>query len=61
MSTVDAERWALRALGKRLEECRRTREHLVLFGRRTVTDVLTEHGFDTLSIRSIGHTFELRV
>lgn len=59
VSTVDAESWVSRALGKRLEDFRRTREHLVFFGRNTLTEALTEHGFDTLSLRSIGHTFEL--
>lgn len=59
LSTVDAESIVSRLIGKRLEDFRRTREHLVFFGRKTMTDVLSEHGFDVFSIRSIGHTFEL--
>ncbi len=59
VSTVDAESITSRLLGKRAEDFRRTREHLFFFGRRTLTDVLREHGFEVLTIRSIGHTFEL--
>ena len=59
LSTMDAESWSSRLLGKRLEDFRRTREHLIFFGRETLRSVLDEHGFDTVSIRSIGHTFEL--
>jgi len=59
ISTVDAESLASRIIGKRLEDFRRTREHLFFFGRRTIRNVLEQHGFDVLSIRSIGHTFDL--
>ena len=59
VSTPDAESVPSRLLGARLEDFRRTREHLFFFGRRTLHDVLDEHGFDRISTRSIGHTFEL--
>jgi 2-polyprenyl-3-methyl-5-hydroxy-6-metoxy-1,4-benzoquinol methylase len=59
ISTLDAESLVSRIIGKRLEDFRRTREHLVFFSRATLRDVLDEHGFDVLAIRSVGHTFEL--
>jgi 2-polyprenyl-3-methyl-5-hydroxy-6-metoxy-1,4-benzoquinol methylase len=59
LSTVDAESTVSRLLGRRLEDFRRTREHLFFFGRKTLAQVLSAHGFETVSIRSIGHTFEL--
>lgn len=59
LSTVDAESIVSRLIGKRLEDFRRTREHLVFFGRDTMHRVLREHGFDVLAVRSIGHTFEI--
>lgn len=59
VSTPDAESTVSRLIGKRLEDVRRTREHLFFFGRETLTKVLLEHGFDLIAIRSIGHTFEL--
>jgi SAM-dependent methyltransferase len=59
LSTVDAESWTSRLLGKRLEDFRRTREHLFFFGRETLREALGRHGFELLSVRSIGHTFEL--
>jgi len=59
ISTPDAESAVSRLLGARLEDFRRTREHLFFFGRATLHDVLREHGFDPIATRSIGHTFEL--
>ena len=59
LSTVDAESWTSRLIGKRLEDFRRTREHLFFFGRDTLREALDRHGFEPLAIRSIGHTFEL--
>jgi SAM-dependent methyltransferase len=59
VATPDAESPVSRLLGKRLEDFRRTREHLFFFGRRTLARLLDAHGFDLLSIRSIGHTFTL--
>jgi SAM-dependent methyltransferase len=59
VATPDAESWVSRLIGKRLEDFRRTREHLFFFGRRTLRTVLAEHGFDVITVRSIGHTFEV--
>jgi SAM-dependent methyltransferase len=59
LTTVDADSWASRLLGRRMEDFRRTREHLVFFGRSTMRQILADHGFEVLEIRSIGHTFEL--
>jgi 2-polyprenyl-3-methyl-5-hydroxy-6-metoxy-1,4-benzoquinol methylase len=59
LSTMDAESWISRILGKRLEDFRRTREHLFFFSRKTMSRTLAEHGFEILAIRSIGHTFQL--
>ena len=59
LSTVDAESVVSRLIGKRLEDFRRTREHLIFFGRKTLARTLQDHGFEVLTIRSIGHTFDL--
>jgi len=59
VSTVDAESAMSRLIGKRLEDFRRTREHLVFFSRQTISRILEDYGFDVLAVRSIGHTFEL--
>ena len=59
LTTVDADSLVSRLLGKRLEDFRRTREHLIFFGRQTIRQVLEQHGFEVTAIRSIGHTFEL--
>jgi SAM-dependent methyltransferase len=59
LSTVDAESLVSRLIGKRLEDFRRTREHLVFFSRKTLTRILREHGFEVLTLRSVGHTFDL--
>ncbi len=60
VSTPDAESATSRLIGSRLEDFRRTREHLVFFGRRTLSETLDEHGFELVALKSIGHTFELR-
>jgi SAM-dependent methyltransferase len=59
LSTMDSESLMSRLLGKRLEDFRRTREHLFFFSRKTLTAVLRRHGFEPVEIRSLGHTFEL--
>ena len=59
VSTPDAESWVSRLLGTRLEDFRRTREHLFFFGRDTLRRILAARGFDVVSVRSIGHTFTL--
>lgn len=59
VSTPDAESIVSRVIGKRLEDFRRTREHLFFFGRETLAGLLAERGFELLELRSFGHTFEL--
>jgi len=61
LSTVDAESVVSRLLGKRLEDFRRTREHLFFFSRKTLREVLDTHGFEVETIRSIGHTFSVEM
>jgi SAM-dependent methyltransferase len=57
--TMDSSSLVSRLLGKRLEDFRRIREHLYFFDRKTITRLLRDTGFEVLTIRSIGHTFEL--
>lgn len=59
ISTMDSESFASRLLGKRLEDFRRTREHLYFFSRETITKILESRGFNVYRIDSYGHTFEL--
>jgi hypothetical protein len=59
ISTMDCESLPTRLLGKRLEDFRRTREHLCFFSRKTITAMLKAHGFEVCHIESYGHTFEL--
>jgi 2-polyprenyl-3-methyl-5-hydroxy-6-metoxy-1,4-benzoquinol methylase len=59
LSTMDSDSFVSRLLGKRLEDFRRTREHLFFFSRKTISQILREQGFEVISISSIGHTFEL--
>jgi 2-polyprenyl-3-methyl-5-hydroxy-6-metoxy-1,4-benzoquinol methylase len=59
LSTMDSESFSSRLLGKRLEDFRRTREHLFFFSRETITKILESCGFTVYKINSYGHTFEL--
>lgn len=59
ITTMDSDSLTSRLLGKRLEDFRRTREHLFFFSRKTLTDLLAEQGFAVEVIESYGHTFEL--
>jgi 2-polyprenyl-3-methyl-5-hydroxy-6-metoxy-1,4-benzoquinol methylase len=59
VSTMDSDSIVSRLLGKRLEDFRRTREHLYFFSRETIQRTLEKHGWETVQIRSIGHTFQL--
>jgi 2-polyprenyl-3-methyl-5-hydroxy-6-metoxy-1,4-benzoquinol methylase len=59
LTTMDAKSLVSRLLGKRLEDYRRFREHLLFFSRRTITNVLTQHGFEVLQIKSNPHTFQV--
>ena len=59
ISTMDSESLMSRLLGKRLEDFRRTSEHLFFFSRTTLTNLLEKTGYRVHSIKSYGHTFEL--
>lgn len=59
LSTLDADSVVSRLIGKRLEDFRRTREHLFFFSRETLRRILSDHGFEVVKMRSIGHTFDL--
>ena len=59
VSTMDSDSLVSRVLGRRLEDFRRTREHLYCFTRRTLRDVIERAGFDIVRIDSYGLTIEL--
>lgn len=59
VTTMDSDSLSSRILGKRLEDFRRTREHLYFFNRSTATRLLEDAGYQVISIKSYGHTFEL--
>lgn len=54
LSTMDSDSLVSRLMGKRLEDFRRTREHLYFFTRRTITMALERHGFEVVRIDSYG-------
>lgn len=54
MSTMDCDSRVSRLMGKRLEDFRRTREHLYFFTRSTLTTALEREGFQVLRIDSYG-------
>lgn len=60
ITTMDSESLTSRILGKKLEDFRRTREHIFFFSRRSMRAVLKQHGYEILKMRSIGHTFQLK-
>lgn len=59
ITTMDSDSITSRLLGERLEDFRRTREHLYFFSRSTLTRLLEETGYRIVKIQAIGHTFEL--
>ena len=59
LTTMDSGSFMSRVLGKRLEDFRRTREHLLFFTRKTITTVLQKYGFEIIEIRYNPHTFAL--
>ncbi len=54
LSTMDSDSLVSRLMGKRLEDFRRTREHLYFFTRSTLTTVLERAGFEIIRIDSYG-------
>jgi 2-polyprenyl-3-methyl-5-hydroxy-6-metoxy-1,4-benzoquinol methylase len=59
VTTMDSDSVVSRILGPRLEDFRRTREHLYFFSRKTLAALLEKSGFEVLGVESYGHTFEL--
>lgn len=59
LSTMDSDSLVSRVIGKRLEDFRRTREHLYFFNRRTIRAALERVGFEVLRIDSYGLTIQL--
>lgn len=54
LSTMDSDSLVSRLMGKRLEDFRRTREHLYFFTRSTLTTALEREGFEIIRIDSYG-------
>ena len=54
ISTMDSDSIVSRIMGKRLEDFRRTREHLYFFTRKTMTTALERVGFEIIRIDSYG-------
>lgn len=59
VSTMDSDSLVSRLLGRRLEDFRRTREHLYFFNRRTIRAGLEQAGFEVLRIETYGLTIRL--
>lgn len=59
LSTMDSDSIVSRLLGQRLEDFRRTREHLYFFNRKTIRASLERAGFEVLRIDSYGLTIRM--
>lgn len=59
LSTMDSDSLVSRLVGKRLEDFRRTREHLFFFNRATIRRALQRAGFQILRIDSFGLTIQM--
>ena len=59
LSTMDSDSLVSRLVGKRLEDFRRTREHLYFFNRATIREALRRVGFEVLRIDSFGLTIRM--
>jgi len=59
IQTMDSRSFMSRLLGKKLEDFRRTREHLYFFSRKSLTAVLEHCGWEVCEIKLIGQTFQL--
>ena len=58
---MDSRSIVSRILGKRLEDFRRTSEHIYFFSKENISKILTKNGFEVLAIHSQGHSFEIDV
>ena len=59
LQTMDSRSIMSRLLGKKLEDFRRTREHLYFFSKRSVKAVLEHCGWEVCEMKLIGQTFQL--
>lgn len=59
LSTMDSDSLVSRLVGKRLEDFRRTREHLFFFNRATIRRALERAGFEVIGIDSFGLTIQM--
>lgn len=59
IQTMDCGSLMSRLIGKRLEDFRRTREHLYFFTRESITRMLNVTGWEVVDIHFVGHTFQI--
>lgn len=59
ITTADADSLLGRLLGPKLEDVRRANEHLYVFSRKTIKEMLAKCGFEVLRIRTAGKYFSL--
>ncbi|MDD5309229.1 MAG: class I SAM-dependent methyltransferase [Deltaproteobacteria bacterium] len=59
LSTVDIDSLVARALGPKWEDIRRSRCHLWMFSKKTMSRMLRECGFEILDVSSYGKVFEV--
>ena len=59
VTTADADSLLARILGPKLEDVRRINEHLYIFSRKTIKDMLEKAGFRVLKIKTTGKFFSL--
>ncbi len=57
--TTQARSITSRILGKRLEDFRRTSEHIYFFSPKNLSELLSKYGFEVLKVQSQGHSFQL--
>jgi 2-polyprenyl-3-methyl-5-hydroxy-6-metoxy-1,4-benzoquinol methylase len=59
IQTMDCDSLVSKLLGKKLEDFRRTREHLFFFNRNSLKKILDHCGWKILDVRLHGQTFQL--
>lgn len=59
VTTADAGSLLARILGHRLEDIRRSNEHLYIFSRKTISSMLKKCGFEVMKIKTTGKFFSL--